>query len=177
MSDETQGQPPQEQPQQPQGPQPPPGSPPPNWQQPPGQAPNPDPYGLGPTSMGMAPTAAAALSYVFGWVTGLIFFLSEKTNKFVRFHAMQSIMLSVAATVIVIIWYVIVFMVFAGSAATTSGAVAAGAGTIFLIMSCLMWILMLGFFILWLICLIQAATGKWFKIPFIGGFAARQAGI
>lgn len=172
MSDETQGQPPQEQPQQQ------PGSPPPNWQQPPGPgpAPNPDPYGLGPTSMGMAPTAAAALSYVFGWITGLIFFLSEKTNKYVRFHAMQSILMSVAWTVFVIIWYVVMFIVLAGAAATGEAG-AAGGGFVVFIMTCLMWIFGLGFFILWLICLIQAATGKWFKLPVIGDIAAKQAGV
>src|SRR5436853_7023740 len=54
---------------------------------PPGGAQSP----LGPTSMGMQPNVEAGLSYVFFWVTGLIFFLMEKQNRFVRFHAMQSI--------------------------------------------------------------------------------------
>ncbi len=36
---------------------------------------------------------AAALSYVFAWVTGFIFFLfAEKRNRFVRFHALQSLL-------------------------------------------------------------------------------------
>jgi uncharacterized membrane protein len=33
----------------------------------------------------------------------------------------------------------------------------------------------LGFFILWLICVISAAQGKWFKVPVIGDFAQQQA--
>jgi len=36
---------------------------------------------------------AAALSYLVGFVTGVIFLLVEKENKFVRFHAMQSTIL------------------------------------------------------------------------------------
>ena len=38
---------------------------------------------------------AAALSYLVGFVTGIIFLLVEKENKFVRFHAMQSTLLFV----------------------------------------------------------------------------------
>ena len=45
---------------------------------------------LGTTSTGIQPNVAGLLSYLLGWVTGLIFFLIEKDNKFVRFHAMQS---------------------------------------------------------------------------------------
>ena len=58
---------------------------------------------LGPTSMGMQPNIEAGLSYVLGWVTGLIFFLMEKQNRFVRFHAMQSILFFGGLTVIQII--------------------------------------------------------------------------
>ena len=56
--------------------------------------------GQGGSSMNMSPTTAAALSYVLGWITGLIFFLSEKQNKFVRFHAMQSIITFGSLTVL-----------------------------------------------------------------------------
>ncbi len=43
------------------------------------------------SSTGMEENVAALLSYVAGWITGLIFFLIEKDSKFVKFHAMQSI--------------------------------------------------------------------------------------
>ena len=42
------------------------------------------------TSTGLDANVAAALTYVFGWVTGLVFLVVEKDNRFVRFHAMQS---------------------------------------------------------------------------------------
>lgn len=45
---------------------------------------------------GLEPNVAALLAYLFGWLGGLIFYLIEKDNKFVRFAAMQSILLNVA---------------------------------------------------------------------------------
>ena len=49
---------------------------------------------LGKTSTGIQPNVAALLAYLLGVVSGLIFFLIEKENKFVKFHAMQSIIVS-----------------------------------------------------------------------------------
>jgi len=43
------------------------------------------------SSTGLEENIAGLLCYVAGWVTGLIFFLIEKDSKFVKFHAMQSI--------------------------------------------------------------------------------------
>src|SRR6056297_3203204 len=43
------------------------------------------------TSMGLDENVAGALAYAFGWITGLIFLVMEKKSSFVRFHAMQSI--------------------------------------------------------------------------------------
>lgn len=39
---------------------------------------------------GLNENIAGALSYFLGFVTGLIFYLIEEDNKFVRFHAVQS---------------------------------------------------------------------------------------
>jgi uncharacterized membrane protein len=41
-------------------------------------------------SNGMQANLAALLSYLLGFITGIIFYVIEKDNKFVRFHAMQS---------------------------------------------------------------------------------------
>ncbi|MCC7105154.1 MAG: hypothetical protein IT307_08440, partial [Chloroflexi bacterium] len=52
--------------------------------------------GSGPVSgTGLQPNVAAALSYVLGIVTGVIFVLIER-DRFVRFHAFQCIFLTVA---------------------------------------------------------------------------------
>ena len=72
------------------------------YQQPYGQQPGgaggASPYG--PSTMQIDPKTAAGLSYLGLWITGVIFFLMEKQNRFVRFHAMQSL-LSAAAVIVV----------------------------------------------------------------------------
>ena len=52
------------------------------------------------TSTGMNQNVAGLLCYLAGWITGLIFFLIEKENRFVRFHAMQSIITFGSLTVL-----------------------------------------------------------------------------
>ena len=54
----------------------------------------------GPTSTGLAPNLAAALAYAFGPISGVLFYVLEKDNRFVRFHAAQSIAISIAVFVI-----------------------------------------------------------------------------
>ena len=113
---------------------------------------------LGPTSMNMQPSTAAGLSYLT-WIGGLIVFLMEKQNRFVRFHAMQSIILSVAFNILEAVLYG--FSI--GLAFTTIGCV-------FLPVVSLLG---LAGFVLWLICIINAFQGKYFKLPVIGDLAER----
>ena len=117
---------------------------------------------LGPTTINMEPNVAAGLSY-FTWIAGLIFFLIEKQNRFVRFNAMQSMLLTAAY---VILWVAIdiVFGIL-GNISTALACVSLP----------LTSLLGLGVFILWLICVINAFQGKLFKIPFIGDYADRWA--
>ncbi len=122
------------------------------------------PYGarspLGPTSMGMQPNIEAGLSYVLGWVTGLIFFLVEKQNRFVRFHAMQSILFFGGLTVLRIILSVI-----------------DGFGIPFLgLFTGLVW-LAIGIIGLvgYILLLINGFQGKYFKLPIVGDYAEKYA--
>lgn len=55
------------------------------------------------TSTGLEPNIAALLSYILGWLTGIVFILIEKDNKFVRFHAMQSIIAFGGLTIVQIL--------------------------------------------------------------------------
>ena len=107
--------------------------------------------------MGMQPNIEAGLSYVFGWVTGLIFFLMEKQNRFVRFHAMQSILFFGGLTVIRII------LGFADiiSIPVLSGLAWAAVGIIGLV----------GYIVL----LINAFQGKYYKLPLVGQYAEKYA--
>jgi len=118
---------------------------------------------LGPTTINMEPNVAGGLSYLT-WVAGLIFFLIEKQNRFVRFNAMQSILLSAAY---IILW-IAIEIVF--------GILGAIASVFACISFPLVSLLGLGVFVLWLICIINAFQGKYFKIPFIGDYAERWSG-
>ena len=52
------------------------------------------------TSTGLSENVAGLLCYVLGWISGLVFVLIEQENKFVRFHAVQSIVTFGGITVI-----------------------------------------------------------------------------
>jgi len=112
----------------------------------------------GATSMGMQPNVAAGLSYVFlpaPWIGGLIFFLIEKQNRFVRFHAMQSILFFGGLTVLsIIIGFLGGYIPFIGILNTVLG---------------LVW------FVGWIVLMIQGFQGKYYKLPFVGDYAEKYA--
>lgn len=62
------------------------------------------------TSTGLQENVEGLLCYLGGWITGLIFFLIEKESKFVRFHAVQSIAVSVVLFVLGFIPVVNIFI-------------------------------------------------------------------
>src|SRR4030066_891539 len=66
------------------------------------------------TSVGLEPNIAGLLCYVLGWITGIIFFLLEKENKFVRFHAIQSIITFGAFTLLSIIFSIFMWIPYIG---------------------------------------------------------------
>ncbi|MDQ2714461.1 MAG: hypothetical protein M3Z08_06105 [Chloroflexota bacterium] len=113
----------------------------------------------GPTSMGMDANVAAGLSYVFSWVSGLIIFLMEKQNRFVRFNAMQSILFFGAITVLEVGVNIIDQF-----------------SSIISVVGCFgVWGLSLIAFIGWIVLMINAFQGKYFKLPIIGDYAERYA--
>ena len=122
----------------------------------------------------MDPKVAAALSYI--WIVGLIFFFIEKENKFVRFHAMQSILFGIANTVIMSVLAVLaVILTFAFG---IGGAmVGGGLGTL---VTMLVWLIWLIFWLLAMVLLIglifaavKAYQGQKFKLPIIGNMAEK----
>ncbi len=114
--------------------------------------------------MGMQANVAAGLSYVAGWITGLIFFFGEKQNCFVRFNAMQSILLYVGLTVVYVVVYVL-----------TVALAFSGLGALLVLLGLVIWLIGLGGFILWIILLINAFQGKYIKLPIIGDYAEKLA--
>ena len=103
---------------------------------------------------GLQPNVAGLLCYVLGWVTGLIFLLIEKEDKFVRFHAIQSIIVFGALTIAEIILGILGLIPFIG--------------ILFWIVSWLVWLLGV---VLWIVLMVQAYRGERYKLPFSGDMA------
>ena len=119
-------------------------------------------------SSGMGNNVAGLLCYLFGWIGGLVFLLIDpyKTNRFVRFCAFQSIFLDVAIVALFIglsILSVILTMITRGLA-----------GPLMFLLWMALWV---GFIVLKIVLMIKAYGNSEFKLPIIGGFAAKQAGL
>ena len=114
-----------------------------------------------PSSTGLDPNVAAALAYLAGPFSGLLLLLVEKHNAYVRFHAMQSILalggLWLLAAGLGVLAVLTVFVSATGFALLLYAAWATGG----------VWI------IVWIICLVKAFTGDWWKMPIAGRYAER----
>ena len=115
---------------------------------------------------GLASNLAGALAYVLGPITGIVFLVLEpyKHDRFVRFHAMQSILFCVAAVAFSILWHILVSIMMSISGWTAMALVPIGL------------VISLGFFLFWLFLMFQAYSNKEFRIPIIGAIAAKQVG-
>lgn len=118
---------------------------------------------LGKTSTGMQANVAALLSYVLGWLTGLIFFLLEKDNKFVKFHAMQSMIVFGALFVLQI-----------GIGMLTWIFAMMRLGFMMPVVSFITGLFYLASFVLWVILMVKAYQGEMFKLPIAGDIAEKQ---
>jgi|ERR1700752_3594000 len=130
---------------------------------------NPPPVQTTKSSTGLDENIAALLSYIFGWVSGLIFYLMEKDSRLVRFHAMQSILLNVLVGILVfVVWVVTVVFVIVGAA------VGDILGTLFTLLATLIWVVFgIGALIAVILCLVKAFQGQYFKLPLIGNLAEK----
>jgi uncharacterized membrane protein len=121
---------------------------------------------------GLDSNVAGALSYLFGFITGLIFFLIEKEDASVRFHAAQSVvvfggifLLSIALSVV---GTVVTAVMFSGS---TGGFFA---GSIVSLVLGLVWlVLWLGSLGVWLYLMIRTYQGADPRLPVAAGVADR----
>jgi uncharacterized membrane protein len=105
--------------------------------------------GAQPPTTGLKPNVAGLLCYLGGWVTGIILLIIEQKDRFVRFHAVQSIVtfgfLSVAAALLS--WIPVVGAFF--------GAIIGVAG-----------------FVLWIVLMVKAYQGELYKLSVAGDVAA-----
>ena len=111
---------------------------------------------------GLSSTAAAAISYIT-FIPAVIFLVMEPYNRdrFVRFHAWQCIALTVIAVVIGIVFAMLTVI---------------GFHVMFWMLFLVHRLIDLVLFIFWLIALIKASQGQWYKIPIVGDLAISFAG-
>jgi uncharacterized membrane protein len=120
--------------------------------------------GVASGSPGLPPNVAAALCYFFGLLTGILFLLLEpyRHERFVRFHAFQSIFLS-AAWLAVYLGVRLTLPIFPG----------------------MLWrwtlrlfpALQVSLFLLWLLLMYEAGKYQEFKLPLLGEWAAKQSTV
>jgi len=96
------------------------------------------------TGSGLPRNTAAALCYFGIWLTGIIFLLIEKKDKFIRFHAMQSLIvfgfLTIASFVPIIGWMLSPLLTLLG-------------------------------LVLWVVLMVKAYQGEEFELPYVGRLA------
>ncbi|HEX6547762.1 MAG TPA: DUF4870 domain-containing protein [Candidatus Dormibacteraeota bacterium] len=125
-------------------------------QNPPGPPPGPPPgqpqsQPPATTAGGIDKRTGAFLSYLVGWLTGIIFLFVGKNDPDVKYHAAQSLVVFGSLQILQIVINII------------SGFVHV-LGIIGLLIGLLS-------FVLWIVCLVKAWTGggQRFEVPFIGG--------
>ncbi len=162
--------------------------PPPGYPSQPGYPPQPGyqqpmtpPNRWGPSSIGMEAHVAAGLSYLsilfLGPIIPLIFFFIEKQNRFVKFHAAQGILLNILGAVAVIVFAIVGTIVGVVVASSGDRTATAGAGTaVFGLLTCVYFLVALAMLGLTIWGIVAGFSGKYTKLPLIGGIAEKWAG-
>jgi len=129
----------------------------------------------GKSALGLDGNLAAALGYPVG-IIAIICLIMEKENRFVKFHALQSILLHVGFIVLAIAVWVIGFVLaiagMAAAAASDNGALGGIVGMLF----GLVWLVVILAYLGGLIfAAVKSYQGVEFKLPIIGNMAANFA--
>ena len=130
----------------------------------------------GKSALGLDGNVAAALGYPIG-IIAIISLIMEKENRFVKFHALQSILLHVAFIIVaIVVWIIGVILVIVGiaaSAATNSGAF----GGLFSMLFGLIWLVVIAGYIGGLIyAAVKAYGGEKLILPIVGPMADKWTG-
>ena len=105
------------------------------------------------SSTGLDENIAGLLCYVLGWVSGIVFLILDQENKFVKFHALQSIIIfGVLSVLNSLLGWIPVLGLIVG---IISGILA---------------------FVLWILLMVKASQGERYKIKWAGDYAERWAG-
>jgi uncharacterized membrane protein len=110
------------------------------------------------SSTGLESNLAGLLSYVLGWITGLIFFLLEEKDEYVRYHAMQSIIVFGAVTVVEIVLGFFRLIPY-----------------IEVLFVALQGLVGLFAFVIWVVLMVKAYQGVRYKLPWAGELAEKYS--
>ena len=125
--------------------------------------PPPAPAPLGKTTLGIDANVEAGLGVLFLWIGGLIVYLIEKDNAFVRFYAMQSMALWVTYVAAVALAVVLGIMSHIAHLPLSPAMGSEAFGLVF--------------FIFWLILVVNAFQGKVYELPIVGKWCRTQSGF
>src|ERR1700737_5167812 len=132
----------------------------------PAAPPPPPPPDSGPKSTGLPSNIAAALACI-PLIGGIVFFILEKHDPFVRFYSMQSIVFGLA-------WFL--FNVVSAIVHAIFGAIPAIGGILVFFWAILAAIVHTVSVFLWIIATVKAFTGVRWEIPYVGPMARKQVG-
>jgi uncharacterized membrane protein len=118
-----------------------------------------------PSTTGLDPHVAAALAYLAGPFSGVLVLLAERTSRYVRFHACQSVLGLGGLGVMVVLLMTLAFVSIVVSA------------TAFKVLLYLGWLTWAAWIVLWIVCLVRAFTGSSWKLPVAGEYAERKASV
>lgn len=131
----------------------------------------------GKTALGLDNNVGALVCYIgnlvcfLGLIYSIIVIVQDKTNKLPRFHAFQSILLSVAPTLILIAYFIL-----AGIGVAIDSVLGV---PLFSIIAMLLYfvllIVFLGMFVMMIIAAVKAFNGEIYKIPVIGNMADKYS--
>ncbi|GAA0506578.1 Uncharacterized membrane protein [Halorubrum aquaticum] len=120
------------------------------------------------TGTGLEPNVAGALSYLLGPITGVLFYVLEPEDAFVRFHAVQSTLvfggLFVASLVLSVVLTLVSFVPGVGWIA----AAVLGIGSLVLTPVA---------FLAWAFLMYEAYQGDEYVVPLVGSYARRYATV
>jgi len=132
----------------------------------PDETPPPPPVSDSPKSTGLPSNIAAAIACI-PLVGGIVFYILEKHDSFVRFYAMQSIVFGAA-------W--LFFNIVSKILLSIFGSIPAIGGILVFFWAIIAAIVHIAFVVLWIIATVKAFTGVRWEIPYVGPIARKQVG-
>lgn len=120
---------------------------------------------------------AHALQVVGGWIAPLVIFLVKKDSLFVRFHALQALMLHIVYIACAIVFGVAWFAIFLSTVIMHAGDKSAQPPVALLMMFPLIWLFFMGswvvIIVMAIVYAIKASNGEWAEYPVLGRMARK----